>query len=115
MDSLPLRSANPTTTTTQTGSQELNNLPFKGRTYAVTGAGQGIGLATARLLLARGAHVSIGDLDESALEIAKKTFKDEGTEDRTLVRRVDVTDKDSVEGWIQETVKWSGGKLDGVS
>lgn len=36
---------------------------IRGKVVAITGAGRGIGLATARALAARGARVSIGDLD----------------------------------------------------
>jgi NADP-dependent 3-hydroxy acid dehydrogenase YdfG len=37
--------------------------PLPGRVVAITGAGRGIGLTTARRLLARGARVALGDLD----------------------------------------------------
>lgn len=38
-------------------------IPISGRTVAITGAARGLGLATARALADRGAHVVIGDLD----------------------------------------------------
>ncbi len=37
--------------------------PISGRVVAITGGAQGIGAATAKALAARGAKISIGDLD----------------------------------------------------
>jgi short-subunit dehydrogenase len=42
--------------------------PIAGRVVAVTGAARGIGRATARTLVARGARVAVGDLDAAAAE-----------------------------------------------
>jgi short-subunit dehydrogenase len=43
--------------------------PLTGRVVAITGAARGIGLATARMLVARGARVAIGDLDGPLAEL----------------------------------------------
>ncbi|MDT5247845.1 MAG: hypothetical protein QOJ28_479, partial [Mycobacterium sp.] len=43
---------------------------IKGRTIAITGAARGVGCATAKALLARGARVVIGDRDVATLESA---------------------------------------------
>ena len=43
---------------------------IRGKTIAITGAARGIGHATAKALLARGARVVIGDRDVAVLESA---------------------------------------------
>jgi short-subunit dehydrogenase len=64
-----------------------------GRVVAVTGGARGIGLATARLLAARGARVAVGDLDGAAAERA-------GAEIGGLGGALDVTDRPSFEAFL---------------
>lgn len=70
---------------------------IRGKVVAITGAGRGIGLATARALAARGARVSIGDLDAAlAREAAASLPGAFGT-------ALDVRSKDSYARFLEET------------
>jgi NAD(P)-dependent dehydrogenase (short-subunit alcohol dehydrogenase family) len=69
----------------------------------VTGAGSGIGRASALLFAAEGARVVAADLDESA---AAATVAEMGTEG--LARRVDVADEDETKALADDTVERFG-------
>jgi 2-keto-3-deoxy-L-fuconate dehydrogenase len=71
---------------------------FQGLVAAVTGGGSGIGLATARLLAARGARVAVLDLDPAA-----------ATGESTLPLVADVADEGSVDGAVAAAVDRLGG------
>lgn len=70
-----------------------------GRVALVTGAGSGIGLATAQCLLEQGAAVAATDLNTSALDALAAE-----NADRLTVSGLDVTDRDAVGQAVADTV-----------
>jgi 3-oxoacyl-[acyl-carrier protein] reductase len=75
---------------------------FEGKVALVTGAGRGIGAATAQLLAREGAKVAVSDLDEGpAKEVAGPI---EG-----LAIACNVSDRAQVEAMVDRTVKELGG------
>jgi len=72
----------------------------------VTGAGSGIGLATAELLLANGWSVAFVDLDEKALAAAKAKH---GKSKAARFVAVDVSNEAAVERAVAETAEAFGG------
>lgn len=74
-----------------------------GRRIAITGAARGIGLATARELIARGARVVIGDLD---LAVAEEAASSVGATSALLV---DVSDVESFRTFLHGAKEALGG------
>jgi NADP-dependent 3-hydroxy acid dehydrogenase YdfG len=70
---------------------------LQGKVVAITGGARGIGKATAQALVRKGAKVAIGDLDR---ELAEQTAAELGGE--TLALELDVTDRDSFEGFLDQ-------------
>lgn len=84
--------------------------PFTGRRIVVTGAGSGIGRATASRLAGDGASVALLDIDRVA---AMKTLSQLTTPARHVVVEADVADEASVEAGMATVVKELGG-IDGA-
>lgn len=78
-----------------------------GKNIAITGAARGIGYATAKALLRRGARVVIGDRDVEALASAVEGLKEEGNVD---AHPLDVTDPASFKAFLDAAR--AGGQLD---
>jgi all-trans-retinol dehydrogenase (NAD+) len=72
----------------------------------VTGGAMGIGLATARRLVARGVRVDLWDIDKGALELARHELMKAGGKVDTHV--VDVTDSSAVYAAAGESLRLSG-------
>jgi short-subunit dehydrogenase len=82
---------------------------IRGRTIAITGAARGIGHATAKALLARGARVVIGDRDVAVLESAVTEL---GRYGQVTGYPLDVTDRESFEVFLDKARTDGAGHID---
>ena len=80
---------------------------FKGRVAIVTGGGSGIGRATALLLAAEGAKVTVADISADAADAVVAEVRAAGGVARGQV--VDVADAGAVEAMVNDTVREYGG------
>lgn len=85
---------------------------MEGKVIVITGAASGMGLETAKLLASKGAKVSLGDVQEAALNQAVKDITAAGG--KAIGHVVDVRNRQQVEDWIKATVE-TFGKLDGAA
>jgi NAD(P)-dependent dehydrogenase (short-subunit alcohol dehydrogenase family) len=77
----------------------------------VTGGSSGIGLATARTLLADGARVAICGRDAARLAAAVERLGTPKAE-LLLAERCDVLDQAQVDAFARKVTQWGGGKVD---
>lgn len=69
-----------------------------------------MGLATAQLLAARGAVISIADINEDAMKAAVTSLTDS---EKHMYRVVDVCESEAVNAWTQSIIE-KFGRLDGA-
>ncbi|KUH64113.1 short-chain dehydrogenase [Mycolicibacterium novocastrense] len=82
---------------------------IRGKTIAITGAARGIGYATAKALLARGARVVIGDRDVALQESAVAQLTKLGP---VSGYPLDVTDRESFSTFLDKARTDGGGRID---
>ena len=88
---------------------DKENLPLAGRNAIVTGAGSGIGRATATELAKRGANVCVADFSETGGRETSEAINKHDAGGRALFKKTDVRDEDQVRQLIEGTVKEFGG------
>ena len=87
---------------------------FEGKVVCITGAGSGIGLATAKLLASRGAKLALAEIQDATLQKAVSEIKAATPGAEVVGTVVDVSKHESVDSWIAKTVKHFG-RLDGAA
>ncbi|KAL9006513.1 MAG: hypothetical protein Q9188_000750 [Gyalolechia gomerana] len=87
---------------------------LEGKVIAITGAASGIGLATAHLLAARGAAVSIADVKDEPLNAAADSIKKASPNAKVQSKKVNVASSQEVETWTAGIVSQFG-KIDGAA
>lgn len=80
-----------------------------GKTIVITGGARGIGLATAKALLGKGARVVIGDRDIDVLESSVAAISALGP---VSGHPLDVTDRDSFAAFLEKASADGGGHID---
>src|SRR6201987_4596168 len=85
------------------------NISFEDKVALVTGAGSGLGLATAKAFAESGASVALADANEKAVRSAAEGLSAQGHKE--LAIRGDVADDTEVEAMVEQTVA-TFGRLD---
>jgi NAD(P)-dependent dehydrogenase (short-subunit alcohol dehydrogenase family) len=86
---------------------------FDGKVIIVTGAGTGLGLATAQRLAREGARLALVDRDSGALDAAREALTGEAAGAEALAITADVSAEDEVRSAVEQTVGELG-RVDGL-
>ncbi len=81
---------------------------FDGAVAVITGGASGIGLATARALHSRGAHVVLADINDVGLREAEEQIRGEGAGGHVHSIHTDVTDEAQVQALMRQAVETRG-------
>lgn len=90
----------------------MSKKDLSGKIYAISGGASGIGLALARLLSARGASLSIADMNTEGLASIEAELASENP--NHLYTMLNIAKEAEVNGWIGATTK-KFGRLDGAA
>ena len=82
------------------------NISYENKVALVTGAGSGLGLATAKAFAESGASVVLADWNEQAVRSAAKELAAQGH--KALAIHCDVADDEQVEAMVEQTVATFG-------
>jgi short-subunit dehydrogenase len=79
---------------------------LKDKVAAITGAGSGIGRATAILMASKGCHLGLADVNEAGLAETAEKCRQYGV--KVTTKRVDVASREQVYAWADEVVRDHG-------
>ncbi len=85
---------------------------FEGKVVLITGAGSGLGRASALQAAREGAKLSLVDLNSNSLEETKKMILETAPEAEVLVITADVSNEQSVKHYVDKTME-KYGRIDG--
>lgn len=86
---------------------------LKDKVVIITGAGMGLGLATAQELASKGVNLVLVDYNENALSDAKAAIGREFPDVKIITVVADVSNEEAVKNYVDEAVK-AFGRIDGL-